>query len=673
MKKIHSQIAISEMANEGPLPELSNDKKLKEVALAEMKKSPPLMYLSLVESKMIIEESRIETYPKEAWIMQQGHKNDKFGAFFIIKGEALVFRETDYLELIPKGTFFGFDGPLFSKRFYSVRAGENCVILNIPSGVLLKYLRKDSKVTLNVARNLLVKHNILGSLISFKSYLRQLKSGSKFDKGTLLNYYRKMDSCLHPFALSPTLDTNAWLYAIRRLPQNVTSTLVFFITTKNPEVLSHPEVSSPVKTASRPRQIFQTMPGKSVAVLRDLETDLFDLMSNLCIHMVESEKIIKKLRSPMLFKDLICFRNDQSEVVKLLESTDLSKDEINGLSKIWPKNLGEHLFNILMHYNNFSIDVMQPTSHLKLDATEKWVTRLWFAVASLLKLGPDASCDSIPDEEMTIDIVQGSRRAFTSLISPFIHSRREVIAAWAADAKPKLITKKFGCPSDLLYANAHYYQLNHTELSDQKIKEEEENGIVRIDETEMTGVAISLVDVSKLKKDLVDPMFTPKPANKYHVLINIGYTFGVQSSDIIRAIMNIFGKKIRSINIIGKAGGMEGSVGDILLATRIHNDEAFEVVNNNLGNLNLEQLEKEAGRPVHAGPMLTVAGTVIQNPVLLNYYKKLYHCVGLEMEALHFAREIKRYQELGLVRPDITSRFAYYTSDLPLDPNSNLR
>ena len=110
-----------------------------------------------------------------------------------------------------------------------------------------------------------------------------------------------------------------------------------------------------------------------------------------------------------------------------------------------------------------------------------------------------------------------------------------------------------------------------------------------------------------------------------------------------------------------------------MLATRIHNDEAFEVVNNNLGNLDIKQLAKEACRPVHAGPMLTVAGTVIQNPVLLNYYKKLYHCVGLEMEALHFAREIKRYTELGLVREDVTSRFAYYTSDLPLDPNSNLR
>eukprot|EP00826_Nyctotherus_ovalis_P013531 TRINITY_DN13680_c0_g2_i8.p1 TRINITY_DN13680_c0_g2~~TRINITY_DN13680_c0_g2_i8.p1 ORF type:complete len:100 (+),score=40.71 TRINITY_DN13680_c0_g2_i8:176-475(+) len=70
--------------------------------------------------------------------------------------------------------------------------------------------------------------------------------------------------------------------------------------------------------------------------------------------------------------------------------------------------------------------------------------------------------------------------------------------------------------------------------------------------------------------------------------------------------------------------------------------------------------------------MLTVAGTVLQNSILLNLYKKLFHCVGLEMEGLHFAKEVKRYKELSLVRDDFVSRFAYYTSDLPLDPENNL-
>ena len=244
---------------------------------------------------------------------------------------------------------------------------------------------------------------------------------------------------------------------------------------------------------------------------------------------------------------------------------------------------------------------------------------------------------------------------------------------WAADNNPKLITKHFNCPEDKLYAYAFYYFLNHTECTKEALKMEVDAGIVKLDQADSTGVSIMLVDCAKLKKGFCDPAINPKPASKYHLLVNIGYTFGVQSSDIIRAIMNVFGRKIRTINIIGKAGGLSGAKGDLLLATRIHSDESFEVANNNIGNLDIKLLERNAGRPVFVGPMLTVAGTIIQNSVLLNYFKKLCHCVGLEMEGLHFAREIKRYRELGMVRDDIISRFAYYISDLPLDPNSTLR
>jgi hypothetical protein len=68
-----------------------------------------------------------------------------------------------------------------------------------------------------------------------------------------------------------------------------------------------------------------------------------------------------------------------------------------------------------------------------------------------------------------------------------------------------------------------------------------------------------------------------------------------------------------------------------------------------------------------------ILGTILQNGILLNYYKKLWGCVGLEMEGLYYAREIHRYREMGFINPNIASRFAYYISDLPLDPESNLR
>ena len=70
--------------------------------------------------------------------------------------------------------------------------------------------------------------------------------------------------------------------------------------------------------------------------------------------------------------------------------------------------------------------------------------------------------------------------------------------------------------------------------------------------------------------------------------------------------------------------------------------------------------------------MLTVGGTILQNTILLNFYEKLFGCVGLEMEGLYYAKELKKFRKLGWVREGLISLFAYYISDLPKDPNSNL-
>ena len=59
---------------------------------------------------------------------------------------------------------------------------------------------------------------------------------------------------------------------------------------------------------------------------------------------------------------------------------------------------------------------------------------------------------------------------------------------------------------------------------------------------------------------------------------------------------------------------------------------------------------------------------------LLNYYKKLYGCVSLEMEGSFYARELRRYKKAGLLSDDVNLRFLYYVSDTPLsqDPTETL-
>ncbi|KAG5482749.1 hypothetical protein CUR178_06789 [Leishmania enriettii] len=161
-----------------------------------------------------------------------------------------------------------------------------------------------------------------------------------------------------------------------------------------------------------------------------------------------------------------------------------------------------------------------------------------------------------------------------------------------------------------------------------------------------------------------------------HFLINMDFAFGAQAEGICRVIFSAFGKRIRSVSVMGKAGGLMGKRGDIQLASHvllsksslILEDNQDELRNCRNQDLTAQRLQELAGPrvQVHHGKVLTVTGTMLQNVHLLRYYQQVWRCIGTEMEGSYFARVIEDFYRQGIAHPGLTSRFAYYTSDLPL-------
>eukprot|EP00796_Vickermania_ingenoplastis_P001300 gene1300-750_t len=161
-----------------------------------------------------------------------------------------------------------------------------------------------------------------------------------------------------------------------------------------------------------------------------------------------------------------------------------------------------------------------------------------------------------------------------------------------------------------------------------------------------------------------------------HFIINMDFAFGAQAEGICRAVFSAFGHRIRSVSIMGKAGGMMGKRGDIQLASHVLMSKSSFIIEDNQDelrncrndDLTRERLQELAGPrvSVFAGNVLTVTGTMLQNVRLLRYYQRVWGCVGMEMEGSYFARVIEDFHQQGITRPDMISRFAYYTSDLPL-------
>ena len=78
----------------------------------------------------------------------------------------------------------------------------------------------------------------------------------------------------------------------------------------------------------------------------------------------------------------------------------------------------------------------------------------------------------------------------------------------------------------------------------------------------------------------------------------------------------------------------------------------------------------EAG--IHTGPMLTVDGTLLQNQVMLRFYRYIWRCIGMEMEGAYYYRQYQEAENINLIHRDVPVGFYYYISDVPLEADASL-
>ena len=126
--------------------------------------------------------------------------------------------------------------------------------------------------------------------------------------------------------------------------------------------------------------------------------------------------------------------------------------------------------------------------------------------------------------------------------------------------------------------------------------------------------------------------------------------------------------------MLGKAGALVGARGDVIAPSAFieQSNDAFQPLPGEAPGA-IARLEAALpGRRVLTGPLLTVGGTLLQNSAMLQFYRRIWGCVGLELEGIWYLRAVLEAEELGVLRPDARRRFLYYVSDLPLESGRNL-
>lgn len=206
-----------------------------------------------------------------------------------------------------------------------------------------------------------------------------------------------------------------------------------------------------------------------------------------------------------------------------------------------------------------------------------------------------------------------------------------------------------------------------------------QNGLHELADQSGTHIGCQIIDTAGLSDVVFNAALglTPPPENADRsVIVVMDYAFGAQAFELMENLLKAYSYgnttrylDVRSISVMGKAGILTGSKGDIILATA----HVFEGTSDNYRFENdLGAEDCSAKVDVYTGPMVTVLGTSLQNRDMLEKFQSDWKTVGLEMEGGHYQRAISAAVIKGNIAPEVKLRYAYYASDNPLKTGHTL-
>lgn len=468
------------------------------------------------------------------------------------------------------------------------------------------------------------------------------------------------------------------LYVMDRLPSGIEECTYINLTSDEGYQGSH---FKPIIPAKRRRNCYRIDKQQMNIEVTRGRSEIYDILTHLTFLMIESHKIMKQV--------LVGDHGNTSRDWKCLEDA-VSKKELSQEEK---EIAVTHVANILGRTYE---EVMAVFPDFASPENPNRFLSIIYHLGNLAK-------KEILDEEKRLVTFSPVLR---ERLGHHIHGDR-----WAMRIKKFLIEKDlFDRPLHIISANLHSVmnslygpqalaqQLKKkdrmqlfAELStpagkkmrDQVKKYALSNGMYELKDASGTNIDVQIVDLAQgsfQNVDFIDDRFRESETEKKPVLIVMDYAFGEQAYESMDELLKPFqvaeeGSKrmnVKSINIMGKAGILEGDKGDIM----IPDAHVFEGTADNYpfkNRLSAKDLKVD-GIKVVTGSMVTVLGTSLQNKDLLEFfYNSSWNVIGLEMEGAHYQKAIQAASRVRRsIGKKVKLRYAYYASDNPLKTGHTL-
>lgn len=500
---------------------------------------------------------------------------------------------------------------------------------------------------------------------------------SRLDINSLLEAYCDMEPSLHRYCNTPdVVDVDALLYATDRLPSSIYQVKEILIQADVPDKL--PQMAGLVKLSSRARrrQTFQVGNDVIIVVAREGRTELLDLITLLCSYQLEANKIARLLQGSSVLPELTKFLSIPGAnleernrlLARLAFELGTTDDHLVELDQEWDGELPDRLHFLARNPPNF---VARLHRDYTVEASQTRA-RHW---ARALKEG----VDQLQYGDGPVHIISSNTHSTLNLLTGYALAVEDEVWTWAlkhSEHRERLLRKERREP------NVTYFLLRDwLKAFPERVKEKEawesRLGVFQIDDAYHTGVSSQVFELARIDPEKADPRvreLLQKAREDHPVLVNFDYAFGEQAGILVEKLFEEFRHRVASFSIMGKAGTVVGGRGGVMLPSYLLKAGSRDVYDLPLGNaLGPDDFEDlELGKVHSGGPMLTVAGTIMQNEDMLKRYRDEWKILGLEMEGIPYLRALHQCLKRGWVCQDFDVLVGYYASDAPLEVGETL-
>ena len=505
-----------------------------------------------------------------------------------------------------------------------------------------------------------------------RTYTTVLRSSGDMKLRVLEASHKAMGSSLHPLAASSQPDLGAFLYAVRRLPEQIhrCSRVVMgqsaetFARHGFGSVTDWAEVGAP----GRRRRWYDDGKG-TLAVLIASASDVDDLIPTLVAFQIEWNKLHSVLRAAGV--GLI----GEASPADLASAVDGAEEDWVQLLEAWGPAFGARLTEISQRHLSLRLRMLGGTQVGYARVTRRW----WQQVTGLMR------SEGISDRP--VYFVSSNAHSIANLLTGVARSREDEIVQAVTECgsdelRNELVSfrdgRNEGNWDNFLYYAARWYALgNGGGDANQWRRLERESGVVNVSSRSALDVSAQVIALDRLDTAHLDPRLGEVDADALRrsraVIINIDYPLGLAAYNILREVAET-ASSLRGIYVLGKAATLNADVGDVMISSVVHDEHSGSTYwLDNAFSVNDIAPYLRHGSGLDNQRAVTVKGTFLQNRGYLDfYYREAFTVVEMEagpyLSAVYEMSEAARYpvgEPVNFSKLPVDVGIIHYASDTP--------